>query len=127
MVRDPRDILNSQKNKWKRRFLGADDIPLVEAIRAWFNYHPITISLIWRSAIQEYKKFEQLDDNILAVKFEKFLGDSSGELKRICAFLDIEYDENMLKVPQIGSSDGRDSMIKGINQGRINSWKNSKS
>ena len=40
IVRDPRDVLLSQKNKWRRRFLGARNIPLTEAIRAWANlYH----------------------------------------------------------------------------------------
>jgi hypothetical protein len=127
MVRDPRDILNSQKNKWKRRFLGASEIPLSEAIRAWFNYHPITIALIWRSAIQEYKKFEKLNHNILTIKFEALLKEPSSELKKICLFLEIEYNEDMLNVPQIGSSDGKDSNIKGINYQRINPWMNSKS
>ena len=27
MVRDPRDVLLSQKNKWKRKYLGASEIP----------------------------------------------------------------------------------------------------
>ena len=33
MVRDQRDVLLSQKNKWKRRFLGASKIPYIEALR----------------------------------------------------------------------------------------------
>ena len=41
LVRDQRDVLLSQKNKWKRRFLGAKSIPLIEAIRSFVNYHPI--------------------------------------------------------------------------------------
>ena len=31
MVRDQRDVLLSQKNKWKRKFLGASKIPFFEA------------------------------------------------------------------------------------------------
>jgi len=40
MIRDPRDILLSQKGKWKRRFLGAGSIPLREALRAWVKLPP---------------------------------------------------------------------------------------
>ena len=46
MVRDQRDVLLSQKNKWKRRSLGASAIPLSEAIRSYINYHPILSSKI---------------------------------------------------------------------------------
>ena len=44
MIRDPRDVMLSQKNKWKRRFLGAKQIPLREVVRSYVNYNPILIS-----------------------------------------------------------------------------------
>lgn len=44
MVRDPRDVLLSQKYKWKIRFLGANNIPYREVLRCWANYHPIAIA-----------------------------------------------------------------------------------
>lgn len=44
MIRDPRSVLLSQKNKWRRKFMGDDSMPLLEALRVWINYHPITIS-----------------------------------------------------------------------------------
>ena len=122
MVRDPRDILSSQKRKWKRRSLGAKGIPLREAIRAWFNYHPITISLIWQSAIREYRKYENDSSDLLSVKFEDFLSKPSSELERICSFLGIDYDIELLSVPQVGSSDERDSNKVGIKSNRISSW-----
>ena len=34
LIRDQRDVLLSQKNKWKRRFLGAKKIPFSEAWRS---------------------------------------------------------------------------------------------
>ena len=52
MVRDQRDVLLSQKNKWKRRFLGASAIPLSEAIRSYINYHPILSSKMWNSSLE---------------------------------------------------------------------------
>ncbi|WP_345969906.1 sulfotransferase [Sulfurimonas sp. HSL1-6] len=128
MVRDPRDVLNSQKNKWKRRFLGAKQIPIREAVRAWFNYHPITIALVWKAAVNEYKKqARQRTERLMLVHFEELLLNPESELKRICEFLSITYDLKMLDVPQVGSSDGNDSEEKGINKKRLNPWKHSKS
>lgn len=126
MMRDPRDILNSQKNKWKRRYLGAKGVPLYEAIRAWFNYHPITIALVWRSSVLEYKKYMDLPELVKLVKFEELLQEPEKEVRGICAFLGMEYDPILLNVPQVGSSDGKDSNEKGINVTRINPWKHSK-
>ena len=52
MIRDNRDILLSQKNKWRRKFLGAKRIPFYESLRSKVNYHPlITICLFWRKSI----------------------------------------------------------------------------
>nr|MCR5854169.1 sulfotransferase [Thermodesulfobacteriota bacterium] len=50
MLRDPRAVLLSQKNKWKMKFLGHKNMPLKEALRSWINYHPYTISKLWNSA-----------------------------------------------------------------------------
>ena len=33
MIRDPRDVLLSQKRKWKRRFLGGTDLPIKESFQ----------------------------------------------------------------------------------------------
>ena len=44
LVRDQRDVLLSQKNKWRRKFLGANQIPFFEALRSYINYHPILIA-----------------------------------------------------------------------------------
>lgn len=44
MIRDPRDVVLSQRSKWRRRFLGGASIPVVEDIRTWCNYHPWLVS-----------------------------------------------------------------------------------
>jgi len=59
MVRDQRDVLLSQKNKWKRRFLGASAIPLSEAIRSYINYHPILSAKIWNSSLECTEKIHK--------------------------------------------------------------------
>ena len=101
LVRDPRDVLLSQKNKWKRRYFGAYGIPIKESIRSYFNYHPITISKIWNTAINVTKNNK--DSRLKTICFENFITYPEKNMKDICQFLEIEFDSNMLKVPNIGS------------------------
>lgn len=123
MIRDPRDVLLSQKNKWKRKFLGAKNIPLKEALRSRINYHPFTISKLWGAAARESLRHNK-NDNVLQVRFEMLLEQPEQVIRKICQFLDIEFDNDMLMVPQIGSSLGVDKpKIHGIDKGRSDSWR----
>ena len=122
MVRDPRDILLSQKGKWKRRFLGAKNIPLSESIRSWVNYHPITISKLWKinsSLIRQYNKHP----SVLLVRFEDLIANPEMMIKNICTFLNISYCESMLSVPTIGSSNAIDGKNLGVNNNNAGNWK----
>ena len=123
MVRDSRDVLLSQKNKWKRRFLGASKIPLKEAIRSYMNYHPITTAKFWKSAVEHGGKMEN-HPRVLQVKFENVLMHSKKEIKTICEFLGLEFEEKMLAVPNIGSSteEDKEAELK-IDQSKISKWK----
>lgn len=126
MVRDPRDVLFSQKNKWKRRFLGAHNIPFSEAFRARINYHPITISKLWHSSISAADGYST-NSNLLTVLFEKLITKPEKTIKKICDFIDISYTLDLLNIPQIGSSHGQDRSGKtGINLERIKRWQNNK-
>jgi len=121
MIRDPRDVLLSQKRKWKRRFLGGAHATWFETIRAWTNYHPITISKLWNSAIRARQ--EVADDRVMSVKFEELLSDPDKVIQRICNFLRIQFSPVMKEVPQVGSSSGLDKKdTKGINSDRAQSW-----
>ena len=123
MIRDPRDVLLSQKNKWKRKFLGAKNIPLKESIRSWINYHPITISKLWNAAISAADKFKN-NPNVLTIYFENLIQFPEENIKKICEFLEIEFEESMLKVPQIGSSTGKDKPnVLGIDKNKAGSWR----
>ena len=123
MVRDPRDVLLSQKNKWKRRYLGALDIPLIESIRSYFNYHPITISKIWNSSINAAEKYKD-NKRLYSVKYEDLLLNSKKELHDLCFFLGIDYCEKMLDIPNVGSSLSVDEVQNfGIDESKINKWK----
>lgn len=122
MIRDPRDVLLSQKKKWKRRFLGGSDLPMKETFRDWVNYHPITISYIWRTAVTAAEQFLQ-HERVTSVYFEELLAAPETTVKRLCDFVDIAYTDAILQVPQVGSSVAEDQPQQlGINPHRAHSW-----
>lgn len=123
LIRDPRDVLLSQKRKWKRRFLGGSDMPLKETLRDWMNYHPITISHIWRTAVTAAEQFVQ-HERVISIYFEELLARPEVTVKRLCDFAGITYTHAMLQVPQVGSSVAADRPQQlGINPSRAHSWR----
>ncbi|MCE2415007.1 sulfotransferase [Candidatus Poribacteria bacterium] len=122
MIRDPRDVLLSQKRKWKRRFLGGSDLPMKETFRDWVNYHPITISYIWRTAVAAAEQFLQ-HERVTSIYFEELLAHPKATVKHLCDFVGITYTDAMLQVPQVGSSVADDQPEQlGINPHRAHSW-----
>ncbi len=124
LVRDQRDVLLSQKNKWRRRFLGAKSIPLSEALRSYVNYHPILTAKIWNSSLSYTAKYLN-HSRVKIVRFEDLLSNSENSVKDICEFLKIDFQEKMLNIPLIGSSTEDDTNSKLIiDSSKINKWKN---
>ncbi len=127
MIRDPRDVLLSQKRKWKRRFLGGTDMPMKETLRDWINYHPITISRIWRTAVTTADRFVD-SKRVLSIYFEKLLAHPETTVRQVCDFVGIIYTDTLLQVPQVGSSVNADNVQQlGINPDRANSWQSTAS
>jgi len=125
MIRDPRDVLLSQKRKWKRRFLGGNDMPMKETVRDWMNYHPITISHIWCTAVTAAEQFVQ-HERVISIYFEELLARPEATIKHLCDFVGITYTHAMLQVPQVGSSVAADRPQQlGINPRRAHSWHSS--
>ena len=123
LVRDQRDVLLSQKHKWKRRFLGAKAIPLKEALRSYVNYHPILTGKVWNSSLSCTSKYFN-HSKVKIVMFEDLLTEPENVVKDICKFLNIDFQKEMLNVPLIGSStenDAKSDLI--IDSSKINKWK----
>jgi len=124
MVRDQRDVLLSQKNKWQRRSLGASAIPLSEAIRSYINYHPILSAKIWNSSLECTEKFTN-NSRVKVVRFEDLLVEPIRIVKELCKFLEIEFYQEMLNVPVIGSSTQQDLKNQFlIDSSKKEKWKN---
>jgi hypothetical protein len=107
MIRDPRDVLLSQKHRWKRRQLGAKSTPWWNALRTWAGYHPITISMLWRSGVATGDKYAD-NPRVCVIRFEDLLADAATELQKVCATTGLDYDPAMLDVPRVGSSHEQD-------------------
>ncbi len=123
MVRDPRDTTLSQKYKWKRFFKAKNEpYPLSESIRNFINYHPITISLLWRSSANAILPYLE-NDNVLMVKFEELISNPEENVKKICEFLDLDFQETMLDVPFAFSSIFGDDNKRGFDKKRIGNWR----
>ena len=124
MVRDQRDVLLSQKNKWKRRFLGASNIPFSEAIRSYINYHPILTAKVWNSSLEYTARFTN-NTNVKLVRFEQLLVEPTRVIKELCQFLEIDFNQEILKVPVIGSSNQKDFKNQLlIDSSKMEKWKN---
>lgn len=124
LMRDPKDVLLSQKKKWKRRFLGAAaSIPLRESIRARINYHPYIISKLWNTnalAVAAQKNAER----VKIIYFEKLISEPEITVRDICTFLNIPFHGNMLRVEQKGSSVQYDNTGEAkIDKSKTGSWK----
>ena len=126
MVRDPRDVLLSQKYKWKIRFLGASNIPYREAIRAWTNYHAITISKLWNVAINSAVKHNN-SDRLITVRFEDLITQPEKIIRQVCDFAELEFTPEMLQVSQSEGGVSSHKKVapgkKGIDSKATGKWK----
>ena len=124
MIRDPRAVVLSQKNKWKAGVRKGQ--PLFEIIRTRINYHPITQSILWhRSVLAALKAIEKFNDKkIINVHYENFVNNPENQLKGICKFADIEYAPAMVNVSVSMSSHILDNH-SGIDPTLAEKWKKS--
>lgn len=123
MVRDPRAVLASQKNKWRRKFLGGDEIPTLEMIRMWTNYHPFTLSKLWLNANRLAIKHES-NDRFHVIKFEGLLEAPELTLRNLCDAIKIDFEAKMLDIEHLGSSHQHNtSRVAGISNTTVESWK----
>jgi hypothetical protein len=102
IVRDPRDVLLSQKNRWRRRYLDAN-IPFRHTARVWAGYHPVTMSLLWRSGVRAGDAFVN-HPRVHQLRFEDLVSQPRDELEALCAFLGVDFEPDMLNVDQFNSS-----------------------
>lgn len=112
--RDPRDFLCSYKNYWRH----SEDTDRVKAL-----YHPISTSLLWRSAAKMMINYEtEYPSNFLRVNYEAIVQNSEQEIERVCEFLDVDFSTSLLAVDRSNSSFSKDSEASGIYNSSIGRW-----
>jgi omega-hydroxy-beta-dihydromenaquinone-9 sulfotransferase len=122
MVRDPREVLLSQKNKWKRRALSGGEIPFWESVRARLNYHPVTISRIWNATFKEGLKYEN-HPAVKMVYYEQLIGNPEQVIAEVSQFCDINYSSALLDIPVVGSSNFQDAVqVRGVDTKKMGQW-----
>jgi omega-hydroxy-beta-dihydromenaquinone-9 sulfotransferase len=102
ITRDPRDVLLSQKHRWRRRRLGSR-VPLRNSVRTWAGYHPVTTSLLWRSGVRAGQRLDR-HPRVAQVRFEDVLADPPDVVGRLCQRLGLDFEPSMLDIPWVGSS-----------------------
>lgn len=126
MLRDPRAVLASQKQRWKRRKLAADRraLPVSEALRSWVNYHPYTMAELWSRATREAARLAS-HPRFTILRFEDLLREPEPTIRSLCERLDLEFEPSMLEVSQINSS--HQSSVGGARRGfhteAVDSWR----
>ena len=122
IVRDPRAVLASQKNRWQVRKLGGRNVPWTEVIRLWINYHPWTMSRLWLRASQAAVALED-HPRFRIVRFEDLVDDPESLLRDLCDWLGIDFQPDMLAVPQWGSSNiEHNSSQQGVSRAMLTQW-----
>jgi hypothetical protein len=114
-VRDPRDYLVSYKSRWKT----AKEYP--ERIRRL--YHPILTSLMWRASARRIIELQERlpGDRFQTVKYEELVSDPERVARRLCNFVGIAYEDDMINVHSNNSS--RMEETKGIFVTSVDRWK----
>jgi hypothetical protein len=122
MVRDPRAVLASQKNRWRLRQLGGKNVPWSEVIRLWFNYHPVTMSRLWRQATQVALGLEQ-HPRCTLLRFEDLVAEPESTVRSLLDWLALSFEETMLDVPQWGSSNIEHGKEQGVSADMAGKWR----
>jgi exopolysaccharide biosynthesis WecB/TagA/CpsF family protein len=115
LVRDPRAVMASQKNRWRRRSLAAKGVvPRYESLRVWVNYHPFTVARLWAQATRAALELRD-HPRCTLLRYEDLVTQPEATVRGLCERLELTFDPRMLEVGQVNSS--HDSMIGGAPSG----------
>ncbi|HET7203588.1 MAG TPA: WecB/TagA/CpsF family glycosyltransferase [Steroidobacteraceae bacterium] len=126
LVRDPRAVMASQKNRWRRRRLAADgmSVPRYESVRVWVNYHPYTVARLWCQATRAALELAE-HPRVTILRYEDLVREPERTVRDLCRQLGLDYDPGMLDVDQINSShqSSAGGPRKGMRTDAIDRWR----
>jgi len=122
LVRDPRAILASKKTRRTQAWLEQTTQRAHADLKG--GYDPLWDTLGWRSAIQvgnaAHKKYPQ---QILRIQYENFVTAPEQETRRLCTFLGLEFDPNLLEIAWTNSTGNAAGKQQGIGAAAIDRWR----
>jgi omega-hydroxy-beta-dihydromenaquinone-9 sulfotransferase len=123
IIRDPRDILLSQKNKWKRNKFGGN-MSRKEVFRTYINHNPFITSLIYKKTLKSVanQKADIPSNRFIEVKFEDILEKPIISIEQLFNFLELNFNKSVLTINHTSSS-YVSNKEKGIDSTRKFSWK----
>lgn len=115
-TRDPRAVYASQANKYVK----ADD-PF--STRAWMKarqFVHINLQVAWTARVHRQLKGLK---NYRLVRYEDVVRHPEREIRRICEFLDVDFQRDMLSPNQYGSSYGKIRGREGVDPSSLEAWR----
>lgn len=112
-LRDPYDFIASYKNRYKTTYASNKD-------RLKNIYHPVTAAALWYATIRRAMSVASKHPaNTFILKYENLVNDSDEILRKLCDFLEVEYDNEMTHVTSENSSYSKGT-TKGIFSSSVN-------
>ena len=125
-LRDPRAIFVSQRRQFLRdnvdrhyRILRTTEITLGIGVF-------LQVLLNWLRIARLHRQYQKrYPNNYYYVRFEDLVSNPEPTLKKVCEFLEIDFSEDMLNQPVVGSSFvPRESETQGVDTSTIDRWRN---
>ena len=98
-VRDPRDVYTSI-SKWKENRGKASN----QDIKSVINF-----CIYWQTRMNKAVSYQKKYDNVCVLRYEDLLLNTENTLKQLCAFLQIEYSQELLQPTRHGKEWGGNS------------------
>lgn len=102
ITRDPRDVLLSQKRWYRALWKARKEVTRRIVLRHFLQYHPLTMSLLWRSAARADQR--AIDPRVIHLRFEDLVTDTRQAIEPLLTAMCLNFDERMLEVARRGSS-----------------------
>lgn len=115
-TRDPRAVYASQATK----YLSDSENKLMRSTKKLMQFAHIGIQTRWTASIHE--RYKTLP-NYKLVRYEDVVTDPRNELRQICDFLNVGFEDNMLNPYQYGSSFEKIGKKSGVDKSSLTRWR----
>lgn len=125
LLRDPRGVMASQKYRWRKRALLASpsNMSRLHQARLWLNHHPYLFARLWNTATADAWAL-RAHPRFRLVKFEQLIADPERTIRDLCAFLEIDFEPEMLDVEHTNSSHVASTGLRsGFGTTSIDTWR----